>query len=245
MIPPPSGERILGIETSSPLAGVALVEGEKVLAEAAFDTRSARSEVLLQEGKRLLDRLAWSPADLSCVAYSAGPGSFTGLRVGMASALGLASGADLPVVAIPTLEVLAYPWRNLGETLVCVSGHRRRQLYFAAYRWEGGRWAVLAPPSGISEHDLSAALAVLPGSRLLFVGDALDSLASAVGAPGWDRVCPLSKEPPRASSVARLALDRGRERWAGKELEGRSPIYLRDADARKPGQPHSTSRRQA
>jgi tRNA threonylcarbamoyladenosine biosynthesis protein TsaB len=228
--------RVLGLETSSRLAGVAIIEEGRILGEVAADTRASRTELLLLHTERLLRDLDLTPHDLSWLAVSAGPGSFTGLRVGIASAIGLAAGADRPIVEVPTLEVLAYPHRRLRETIVCVSGHRRRQLNLAAYRWEGERFAALRQPACIPEEDLLGVLDRLPGGRLHFVGDALDSLASAIGALPAGRALLLSSATPRAAHVALLALDPMRPRWTGKDLEGRSPSYLRDADARKPAQ---------
>jgi tRNA threonylcarbamoyladenosine biosynthesis protein TsaB len=236
-------ERVLALETSSPLVGVAILEDGKTLAEAAFDTRTSRSEMLLAEARRLLEEEGLAVGDLTFIAYSAGPGSFTGLRVGMASALGLAAGAGLPVVEVPTLEVLAFPWRGLGETIVCLSGRRRGQLYFAAYRWSGERFDILAPPSAIREESLPERTRELPGERLLFVGDALDSLPPAIGALCGERAVVLPSASPRAAHVAQLARDPLRPRWTGKEIEGRSPIYLREADARRPEQPGPSQRR--
>jgi len=225
--------RTLAIEASGSLAGVALDENGRLLGEASVDTRCARAELLLEMTRRLLEDLGLAPTDLDRVACSEGPGSFTGLRVAMASAFGLAAGAGVPVVPVSSLEVLAYPWRWSDEPIVVLSGHRRGQVYTAAYRWTGERFCPLITPSSQRETVILEQAAMLAGSRLLFVGDALDSLAGPIRSRFGERAVLHSGGPARAADVARLATDPARSEWAGRMLEGRTPCYLRDADARK------------
>jgi tRNA threonylcarbamoyladenosine biosynthesis protein TsaB len=211
-----------------------VLEGDRVLGEAALDTRRAQTEHLLLLVRRLLDDLAIEAGSLDRIAVSEGPGSFTGLRVGMAAALGLALGTGLPVVPVGSLEVLAYPWR-LGEGIVIpVSGFRRGNLYYAAFRWEGLRFRPLLEPASSPLETMFERCGSLQAERLLLVGDALDSVAGMIRPRLGERACPISADPPRASSLARLSRDPCRPAWTGTELEGRTPQYLRDADARRP-----------
>jgi tRNA threonylcarbamoyladenosine biosynthesis protein TsaB len=232
----PTGKtgRVLALESSGVLAGVALTEGDLLLGEAALDTRRSRAEHLLALAGRLLDDLGLQVGDLDRLAISEGPGSFTGLRVGMASALGMAVGSGLHVVPVGSLEVLAYPWRLCDGVIVPVSGYRRGQLYFTALRWDGVRFAHLLEPVSAPLETMFERCSSLEAERLLFVGDALDSLAGLIRSRLGDRAGRISADPPRASSLARLAQDPDRPAWTGAELEGRTPRYLRDADARKP-----------
>lgn len=225
---------MLGLETSSRLASVAIADGEKLLGEVTLDTRLSRTEKLHEIISRLLADLALKVSDIDIIAFSEGPGSFTGLRIGMAAALGLGYGADRPIVAVPSLEVIAYPWRHLGHPVVVLSGHRRGHLYLAAYQWADSRFRVILEPANRPEDEMLDAVTGLEADRLLFAGDALDSLAGAVQARLGERACLTPPEASRAAHVAALALDPSRPCWTGRDCEGRMPNYLRDADARKP-----------
>lgn len=235
MTPPTPNGRVLAFDTSARLAGVALAEDGRLVAESALDTRRAPTEMLLSLARRVLEECGLEAGDCDLFAYSEGPGSFTGLRIGMAAALGLAAGTGRPVVAVPTLEVLAFPWRFLRQPIIPLSGHRRGHVYAAAYRWRLDRFEELMEPASYSEGALDERIGLLSADRLIFVGDALDSLAEWIRSRWEGRASVGGPEPPRAASVAMLALDPERELWQGNGLEGRTPRYLRDADARKPG----------
>ena len=234
MTPAATSGRILALESSGALVGAALVDADRLLGEAALDARAARTEQLLRIAQRLLDDVGATIEGLDRLAVSEGPGSFTGLRVGMAAALGLALGSGLGVVPVGALEVLAYPWRHLEGVVIPVSGLRRGQLYFAALHWDGQRFVHLLEAQSAPVEEMFARCESLQAEPLLFVGDALDSLAGSMPSHLGNRASPVSSDPPRASSLARLGQDPGRPVWTGLELEGRSPRYLRDADARKP-----------
>jgi tRNA threonylcarbamoyladenosine biosynthesis protein TsaB len=226
--------RTLAIESSGEIAGVALEEDGRLLGESAVATARARSELLVDLARRLLADLGLTPSACDRIACSDGPGSFTGLRVGMSAAIGLALGASVPLVAVPTLEVHAWPWRGLGDPIVVLSGRRRGQVYSACFLWNGCRFDPLLLPDSRPEGDLIASLPALPGGRLLLAGDAIDSLAEPIRASLGERAVRVVGGPPRAASVARLAADPARAEWSGAQLEGLTPRYLREVDARKP-----------
>jgi tRNA threonylcarbamoyladenosine biosynthesis protein TsaB len=228
------GGRTLAIEASGEIAGVALEENGRLLGESAVASARARSELLLDLARRLLDDLGLTPSDCDRIACSDGPGSFTGLRVGMAAAIGLALGASIPLVAVPTLEVHAWPWRGLGEPIVVLSGRRRGQVYSACFQWNGERFEPLLAPASRPEEEVVSSLPAIPGRRLLLAGDAIDSLAEPIRAVLGERAVPVFGGPARAASVACLAADPARSEWSGAQLEGLTPRYLREADARKP-----------
>jgi tRNA threonylcarbamoyl adenosine modification protein YeaZ len=225
---------VLAIESSGALAGVAVAtETGRILGESSLDTRMSPTEMLLKLAQRLLADLGLGVRDLGLIAFSEGPGSFTGLRVGMAAALGIAAGADLPLVPVPTLLALAYPWREAGSLLVPVSGLRRGHVYGAALAWETDRFdARLAAASTPVEEFLEACRG-LAASHLHFLGDALDSLRQRISL-ALPEAGFLGSEPARAAHVAELAIKGSLPRWTRMDLEGRAPLYLREADARKP-----------
>jgi tRNA threonylcarbamoyladenosine biosynthesis protein TsaB len=211
-----------------------MVEDDRLLAEASLDHRLGKRDQLLQLARTILLNFGLGVDDLSRIAFSEGPGSFTGLRVGMAAALGLAAGGGIGVVAVGSLEVLAYPWRLLEETIVVARGLRRSLVHLAAFTWDGLRFHERVSPCSSPIEEVADRITTGCPGRLIFTGDAVDSLADAISERFGDRARWVTGDPARAAHVAFLATDPLRPTWTGTELEGKTPRYLRDADARKP-----------
>lgn len=231
---------VLGIETSGSLTGAALWGEGRLLAESSVDARASSAEVLLDQVQQILRGHGLRAGDLRRIGVALGPGSFTGIRVGLSAARGLAWGAKVAAVGVPSHEALAWPWRNLDREIVLMSGLRRGEVYFEVGRWEGDRWR---PSHAGASVPVEAALATLPrlssAGRLLFVGEAVDSLRERLTDPSrlGDWVAdPLSRFR-RPATVACLAALAGAEERSESDLEGLVPLYLRGADARRPGAP--------
>jgi tRNA threonylcarbamoyladenosine biosynthesis protein TsaB len=140
--------RLLAFDTSTDWLTVACGSGEMwwVRGEPAGQ---AHSERLLPLVDAVLAEAGWSLRSLDGIAFGAGPGSFTGVRIACGVAQGLAFGTDLPLVAVPTLEALAHAaWRRHEATHVfaCVDA-RMREVYVAAYAREDGRWSEMLAPA--------------------------------------------------------------------------------------------------
>jgi tRNA threonylcarbamoyladenosine biosynthesis protein TsaB len=140
--------RLLAFDTSTDWLTVACGSGETwwVRGEPAGQ---AHSERLLPLVDAVLAEAGWSLRSLDGIAFGAGPGSFTGVRIACGVAQGLAFGTDLPLVAVPTLEALAHAaWRRHAATHVfaCVDA-RMREVYVAAYAREDGRWSEMLAPA--------------------------------------------------------------------------------------------------
>lgn len=140
--------RILSIETATTLCGVALVEGDsafahnvRCLAQYELNIRNIHSEKLISMVERILSDTHATVAMLDGVAVSIGPGSFTGLRIGLSTAKGLAYASEKPLIAVPTLDALAYRnsllCRQDSRFTVCpMLDARRDEVYYAFYKWE-------------------------------------------------------------------------------------------------------------
>ena len=125
---------ILAIESSGNVASVAIAGKEKILAEYTVNIGKTHSQTLLPMIDRVLGDAEMSVNDMSAIAISRGPGSFTGLRIGSATAKGLAASAEIPIVDVPTLEALAVGVGNAGGRLICpVIDARRNEVYTALY----------------------------------------------------------------------------------------------------------------
>jgi tRNA threonylcarbamoyladenosine biosynthesis protein TsaB len=125
---------VLGIESSTPIASVAVVSEEKLLGEITLNIGLTHSEQLLPLIDELLRQTKLKSADLGGIAIAGGPGSFTGLRIGMATAKGLAQGLAVPIVSIPTLLALAYLETGRPGLVCPLLNARRDEVYTALFR---------------------------------------------------------------------------------------------------------------
>jgi tRNA threonylcarbamoyladenosine biosynthesis protein TsaB len=159
---------ILAIETATPHGSVALVSGSIVRAEAALPPGRQASGTIHLAVDGLLRETGSGPGDVGHVAVSAGPGSFTGLRVGMATAKGFCFGWRIPIVPVPTLHALASRFRSAGMTICPVLDARKEEVYAALFRWEGGECVRFTPDMAIAPAELPGKL---PDGPVFFCGD--------------------------------------------------------------------------
>ena len=204
---------VLGIDTSTRFASVAIVQDGVVLAEATGDGRGHGSDLLV-----LVDAVCVGAAigahDLDAVAIGAGPGSFTGLRIGMATAKGIAFAAKCPLWAVSSLAALAHEElleRELA-TVVAVLDARKGEVYTGTYRREDDKTLLIDGERVLAP----GALAPAVGSRI--VGDFVEAF------DGHDVVYPVT---PSGKAVALLALEGARV----DVLVGGAPTYIRPSEA--------------
>ncbi len=223
---------ILALETSAKAGSVALMDENVLLGESYSNTGLTHSQTLLAMAEELLKNCGKTPADVTAVAVAAGPGSFTGVRIGVAAAKGFAWARELPCCGESTLEAMA---ENLGiweGTVCCAMDARRAQVYNALFSAREGRLSRLCEDRAISLAELAEELKNLP-KPIFIVGDGsklcYNTLCEAV--PGL--VCPPEhRMHQRAAGVALLArrrLERG-EKPDGSALE---PNYLRLSQAER------------
>jgi tRNA threonylcarbamoyladenosine biosynthesis protein TsaB len=125
---------LLAIDTSGLQGSVALQGDERLIAEHELQLDRKASTTLLPAIDELFKQANFKRQDLQALAVSLGPGSFTGIRIGMATAQGIAQALDLPVYGVPSLLALAYPAREEAERIGVVRPARAGEIYFAAYR---------------------------------------------------------------------------------------------------------------
>ena len=126
--------KILSIDSSTPVAGIAVSDGYKLLGEIMINTKNTHSEKLMPMVDQLLKDLGLTFKDLDAIAACQGPGSFTGLRIGMATAKGLAQGGGLKLIAIPTLDMLANNLVHYPGIICPIMNAQKKQVYTAIYR---------------------------------------------------------------------------------------------------------------
>jgi tRNA threonylcarbamoyladenosine biosynthesis protein TsaB len=226
---------LLALESAASVCSVAVCDGAgRVLGHRRAEPGAAQADRLVALVDEALDAAGLSYPDLDLLAVNRGPGSFTGVRVGVAAARALALALARPVLAVSTLEALAAAaGAQPAGTIIAAVDARRGQLYVQAF---DHRVAALGPPCALAPADLRLG-AVAPPLRL--VGNGAVALAAALSDAG-----PMVSESIEADagSVARRAL----ERLAAGErpLEGRAvhPLYLRPPDARLPTLPRAPAR---
>lgn len=228
---------VLGIETTGQLTGVAVFADGKLMAESALDARARSQEMLLAQAEHLLRALGLAPRDLARIGVALGPGSFTGVRVGLAAARALALGADLPFTGVSSHEALAWPFRDFGRTIVLLTGLRRGDVFLEAGCWDGDTWRALLPGAGVAVAGVGERLAAVPGAgSFLLLGEAagMADLAGELAGLGQAVAEPLALAR-RPAVIACLAARLGSPTVSGTGLDGVEPLYLRAADARRPG----------
>jgi len=197
---------VLGIETSGPVCSVGLVEGPRILGERSLTGARIHSIKLLPLISGLLDDLSLSRRDLGGIAVSVGPGSFTGLRIGLAVAKTLAQVLGIPVAGIGSLDVLAFPLVQHCRGAVCAMVPARKgEVYAAVY---AGQSRPSLGPVNVDVNGLSRLLATTLGP-VVCVGEAALLYAQELSARGLAvTLAPLSLQEPRGITVALMGQER-------------------------------------
>jgi len=225
--------RVLAVDTSAGVAAVAIMENGRLLGEYILNNKKTHSQKLIPLIKGLMDNLELKPADIDLYAVSSGPGSFTGLRIGVATIKAIAYAVNKPAIGIPTLDALAF---NISPTdsLICpIMDARNNQVYTALYKWEKNIQVNVTEYMGIPVSEL---VQLIKGKnhKVIFTGDAVeihrDFLKEELG-----EMCEFAQESlllQRASSVAQLAVIRVSE---GKieNCFDLVPFYLRKSQAER------------
>ena len=162
--------KILALETSAVTASVAVAEDEKLLAQSFQNSGLTHSATLMPMAADLLKNTGLTLDGMDVIAVAAGPGSFTGIRIGVAAAKGLAWKDDKPCAPCSTLASMAWNVAHMDGEICAVMDARRNQVYNARFRAEGGVLTRLTPDRAISLAELMDELRAA-GSRPVLVGD--------------------------------------------------------------------------
>jgi tRNA threonylcarbamoyladenosine biosynthesis protein TsaB len=203
--------KILALETSAVAASVCVCEDEELVAQSFQRTGLTHSATLMPMAEALLKNAGLTLEEMDVIAVAAGPGSFTGLRIGISAAKGLAWPGDKPCAGVSTLEAMA--WQLIGmEGVVCAAmDARRSQVYNALFELRDGVPVRIAPDRAISLEELGGELAEIKKPQIL-VGDGAHLCYNAFQELGY----PVRMAPPHlrfqtAWGVARAALEQARQ----------------------------------
>jgi tRNA threonylcarbamoyladenosine biosynthesis protein TsaB len=215
---------VLAIESATSAVGVALLRGDEVTARTIPETRRHTEHVLdlvagvLAEGACSLD-------DLDGIAVDVGPGLFTGMRVGISTAVGLAMALNRPVVALSSLEVVAEALPG-AERVALVDG-RRGEVFLQRFVGHGRDLAPLSDPAVVTVDEVVGRL----GSGAVIGGDGVARVAAHLASARPDVTVVEAVTTPPVDHLARLGACR-LEAGLGLDPAAVAPIYLRDADAK-------------
>ncbi len=220
---------VLGIETATPQVGVALGGHEGVLASfhSARDRRHA--ETLAPAIAFVTEQARVHLDEVSVIAVDVGPGLFTGLRVGLATATSLAHALRVPMVPVSSLDLVAFPVRFSNRRLVSVVDARRGEVFHASYRQVPGGIQRITDPAVSSADELAAEL-FASGEDCLVVGDGAVRHAEAFGGRTGIDVAERGLQHPSAGSLVQLA-HAAALREAFVTVDEVEPVYLRQPDA--------------
>ncbi len=218
---------VLGIDSTAKCASVAVYDGTRTIAEYTVDNGRTQSELLLPMIESMLSHLGLSFSDIGLIGVSVGPGSFTGVRIGVALAKGLAFGRNIPTAAVSTLSALAENLRGTDGLIIPVMDARRGQVYSATFRGTGDELARLTEDAAISIDELGAQIRSLGTGRVYLVGDGYEVARHGLLSLGiTPEHTPTGLILQSGGSVARVALDMyGRGEVTTDILL--SPTYLR------------------
>ena len=221
--------KILALESSAKAASCAVLSDGELLASAWQATGLTHSRTLLPMVEDMLNNSELSVQEIDAVAVAAGPGSFTGLRIGIAAVKGLAWAAEKPCIPVSTLEAMAWPLAHLEGNIVCAMDARRQQIYNAVFLAEGGELTRLREDRAVSLEEAAADVGEMDGPMTI-VGDGaglcFDFLTARGLFPGTEHLLPSGPGPSAAAER--------RGRGHGRVAAERGEPVRSGADARVP-----------
>ena len=222
----------LAFETSAKAASVAILDGQKLLGESYQNTGLTHSQTLLSMAENLIKNCGYTPQQIEAVAVAAGPGSFTGVRIGVAAAKGFAWGKALPCCGVSTLEAMAL---NLGVHngyVLPVMDARRNQVYTATFRADAGQLTRVCQDRAISLEELGQELKSLD-APIFLVGDGSTLCYNTLGETVPTLVLPPEHRMHQRAAGVGLAAEQMLA--AGEACDGAAlvPNYLRLSQAER------------
>ncbi len=219
---------ILGIETATMTGSIALMEEGRLISEYTLNMKTTHSSRLMPALDIILKDSLIDKSDIDGIAVSIGPGSFTGLRIGLATAKGLALGLNKPLIGVPTLDALAYNVPYVSYQVCPILDAKKKEIYTCLFHYESetlvrkSHYQVISP----------LALIELIHEKTIFIGDGIDAYGSILKERLGELAifAPKAQRLPRASVIAELGMSK---LISGEVMDIflSEPLYVRSADA--------------
>lgn len=225
--------KLIAIDSSGLVATIAIIEEDNLLAEYTVNYKRTHSQTLMPMLDELVKRIELDLSDVDAIVISEGPGSFTGLRIGSATAKGLGQALEIPIISVPTLDALAYNFYGSDKVICPMMDARRNQVYTGIYEFEDERLELIIGNKAI---DIMEIISEINGisREVIFLGD---------GVPVYKEIIKenirvkYSFAPPHRSRQSAASLGTlGLEYYKmGKTQEPKEhkPVYLRISQAER------------
>ena len=222
--------KILGIDTSSMAASVAVIEDNKLICEYTINTKKTHSQKLMPMIENMLGLSDLNVREIDAIAVCEGPGSFTGLRIGMATAKAIAHVNDIPVIGVNSLEALAANMNLCDKKICSILDAQRNQVYTGRYQYEGTK-LVEIKEIGIQQIDELLEELAHSGEQLILVGEAVYKYEDKIREISNIEIPAASNNVTKAGSlcsVAKVKFDEGKDIFDCYTV---NPLYIRKSQA--------------
>ncbi len=225
--------KILALDSSGLVAGVAVVEDDNLVGEYTVNYKKTHSQTLLPMLDALAEMIELDLDTIDAIAIAKGPGSFTGLRIGSATAKGLGLALDKPIVEIPTVDGLAFRLWGTDAVVCPLMDARRNQTYTGLYEFTNGELCVLEPQCAVDIADIVEKINAL-GRKVIFLGDGVavfrDYIDAHLNTPYSFAPAHMNKQS--AAAVGALAI-RYLQKGCAVSADEHQPDYLRLSQAER------------
>lgn len=225
--------KILGIDSSGLVASAAIADEKNIIAEFTVNNKQTHSQTLLPMIEKVVDMSGIELEQIDAIAIAAGPGSFTGLRIGSATAKGIGLALKKPIVSVPTLEGLAYRVSVFDGIICPIMDARRNQVYTGIYKMDKGNLVCLSEQKAVDIHEIMEELEKYD-EKVIFLGDGVEVQHDTIEKEFKKEYCfaPIHLSKQSAAAVAVLGeiyFNQGKAEDAAEH----KPIYLRKSQAER------------
>ena len=225
--------KILGIDSSGLVASAAIADEKNIIAEFTVNNKQTQSQTLLPMIEKVVDMSGIELEQIDAIAIAAGPGSFTGLRIGSATAKGIGLALKKPVVSVPTLEGLAYRVSVFDGIICPIMDARRNQVYTGIYKMDKGNLVCLSEQKAVDIHEIMEELEKYD-EKVIFLGDGVEVQRETIEKEFKKEYCfaPIHLSKQSAAAVAVLG-DIYFNQGKAEDAAEHKPIYLRKSQAER------------
>ena len=225
--------KLLALDSSGLVASVAIVSEDTMLAEYTVNYKKTHSQTLLPMLDEIVRMVEMDLTEIDAIAVAAGPGSFTGLRIGSATAKGLGLALNKPIIAVPTLDGLAFNLYGTNKVICPMMDARRNQVYTGLYEFIGNEFHVIKPQAALAVEDIMEEINQ-QGREVIFLGDGVpvyQELIRQQATVGFE-FAPAHMNRQRAGAIGAL----GTLYYQNNQLQSATehePVYLRLSQAER------------
>lgn len=224
---------ILGIDSSSLVASVALIDDTTIIAEYTINLKKTHSQTLLPMIDEIIKMTGIDKKEIEAIAVTNGPGSFTGLRIGAATAKGLAFALDIPIIGVSTIKAMAYNYNHCNKLICPIMDARRNQVYTGIYECQNEELKEILEPCAVSIVELIDKILKLD-REIIFIGDGIpvyqDYINENLSVCHYFANNHLNRQ--KSSSLAALAIQMYKNGQA-ENADSFAPRYMRLSQAER------------